>query len=182
MPKDEWRYFSERGYTKIWRFNEDEIRAMEACTIKVYTGQQARYIWYSWDDKYEMEKLAREGYLPAMIAMVEQFEKTPTWYHDAALMGSTYAQNKIGWQNGGLGFEITSLNSSKFMVWSVRKGIPVKRGLIVKSINGIEFKDTENRSIEELSKFIGTFSPGTSVIVEFTNGKKVSVMTQRIKK
>ena len=178
VPKDMWRYFTEREYTKTWRFDEDEIRAMEACTIKVYTGQQARYIWYRWNnDKYGIEELARKGYLPAMIALVEQFNNTHVWYHVAALMGSTYAQNKIGWQNGGLGFEIMSLNS-KFMVWSVRKGIPVKRGLIVKSINGIEFKDTENRSIEELSKFIGSFSPGTSVIVEFTNGKKVSVMVQ----
>ena len=171
-------YFTKKEYTKTWNFSEDVLRQMETCTIKVYTGQQAKYLWYSYRGaEYEMRSLAVDGYLPAMIAMVEQFEETKTWYHRASLLGSTHAQKKIGWKNGGLGFEIMPKNNG-FMVWSARKGVPINRGLFLKSINDTPFKNTGDRSIEELSNYIGNLSPGTSVSVEFTNGKTIDVLVQ----
>ena len=146
---------------------------MKSCTLKIYSGVTARYLWYvSQRVGYEVRELARRGYIPAMIAQAEIFND-PEWYNNAALMGSRHAQEKCGWQNGGLGFEVMPDNNA-FVVWSARKGVPVKKGMVLKTINGAKVP----RYTEELAKLIGAFSPGESVSVEFTTGKKINLTVQ----
>ena len=176
VPGYKWLNFTSREYKATFSFSEDEIRTMKTCSIKAYIGQQARYIWYSWKDEYEMRKLADENYIPAMIAMAEQFKQTE-WYHRAALMGNSYAQKKAGWNNAGLGFDIRvqgTYGDDLFYVESVRKGIPVKRGLALKKING---QNIPTRT-KDLSQLIGSFTPGTTVSIEFTNGKIIKTTVQ----
>ena len=170
-------YGTKAEFKKTWSFSEDDIRSMKSCTLKIYSGPTARYLWYvSKRDEYEVRKIARRGYIPAMIAQAEIFNN-PEWYNHAALMGSRHGQEKCGWQNGGLGFEVMP-NNNVFVVWSARKGVPVKKGMVLKTINGTKFKYDGQGSIEKLSKFIGTLSPGTTVAIEFTNGKKINVTVQ----
>ena len=175
--QDSWSYFTSQEYKATFSFSEDEIRTMKTCSIKTYIGQQARYIWYSCTkNDYRMQELANENYIPAMLAMAEQFEKTE-WYHRAALMGNSYAQKKAGWNNAGLGFDIRVqeiYGDDLFYVESVRKGIPVKRGLALKKINGQNIP----ASAKDLSQLIGSFSPGTTVSIEFTNGKIIETTVQ----
>ena len=161
-------------FKKTWKFSEDQIRAMKSCTLKMYSGQQARYIWYTAanPDEYRIKDLAWEGYLPAMLAMAEQFE-VESWYHNAALMGIRHAQQKVNWQNGGLGFEIT-FDDNKAIVYSAPQGMGVKKGMILKSING----SSVPKYVKDFSNFIGSFSPGESVSVEFYNGKIINVIVQ----
>ena len=171
-------YFSQKEFKTTWQFRVEQLRKMETCTIKAYSGEQAEFSFYRANgSKSDMRKLAMRGYFPAMIAMVEQFDETKTWYHRAALLGSTYAQEKVKWKNGGLGFEIKP-SDGRFIVGSVRKGVPVSRGLFIKSINNTEFKYDGDRSLSEISKFIGNLSPETSVSIKFTDGKEVDVKTQ----
>lgn len=175
VPGYEWLNFTSREYKATFTFSEDEIRAMKACTIKVYTGKQAKYIWATINnDKDDMKSLAWEYYLPAMLAMAEQFKQTE-WFHRAALIGNSYAQKKAGWNNAGLGFDIQeSYQADLFCVGSVQKGIPVKRGLALKKING---QNIPTRA-KELSQLIGSFSPGTTVSIEFSNGKIIETTVQ----
>ena len=170
IPDYERRYATKSEFKITWSFSEDDIRSMKSCTLKIYSGQTARYLWYvACRDEYEVRRLARDGYIPAMIAQAEIFNN-PEWYNNAALMGSRHAQEKCGWQNGGLGFEVMPGNNC-FVVWSARKGVPVKKGMVLKTINGAKVP----QRTEELGKLIGAFSPGESVSVEFTNGKKISI-------
>ena len=175
VPGYEWLNFTSREYKATFTFSEDEIRAMKACTIKVYTGKQAKYIWATINnDKDDMKSLAWKYYLPAMLAMAEQFKQTE-WFHRAALIGNSYAQKKAGWNNAGLGFDIQeSYQADLFCVGSVQKGIPVKRGLALKKING---QNIPTRA-KELSQLIGSFSPGTTVSIEFSNGKIIETTVQ----
>ena len=174
--QNSWNYFLSREYKATFSFSEDEIRTMKACTIKVYTGKQAKYICATINnDEDDMRSLAY-NYLPAMLAMAEQFEKTE-WYHRAALMGNSYAQKKAGWNNAGLGFDIRVqeiYGDDLFYVESVRKGIPVKRGLALKKING---QNIPARA-KDLSQLIGSFTPGTTVSIEFTNGKIIKAVVK----
>ena len=170
IPDYERRYATKSEFKITWSFSEDDIRSMKSCTLKIYSGQTARYLWYvACRDEYEVRRLARDGYIPAMIAQAEIFNN-PEWYNNAALMGSRHAQEKCGWQNGGLGFEVMPEHNG-FVVWSARKGVPVKKGMVLKTINGAKVP----QRTEELGKLIGAFSPGESVSVEFTNGKKISI-------
>ena len=177
VPDYKWLNFTSREYKATFSFSEDEIRAMKACTIKVYTGKQAKYICATINnDKNNMKSLAWEYYLPAMLAMAEQFKQTE-WYHRAALMGNSYAQKKAAWNNAGLGFDIRvqgTYRSDLFYVESVRKGIPVKRGLALKKING---QNIPARA-KDLSQLIGSFTPGTTVSIEFTNGKIIKAVVK----
>jgi len=173
IPDYDGQQISKHEFKKTWKFTEDQIRAMKSCTLKMYSGQQARYIWYSDDDRYRMSDLAQEGYLPAMLAMAEQFNEK-SWYHNAALMGSKHAQQQVNWQNGGLGFEIKVTNNG-FMVWSARRGTGIKKGMILKSINGNKVP----KYTKELSELIGAFPAGESVSIEFTNGKTINVKTKK---
>ena len=88
-------------------------------------------------------------------------------------MGSRHAQQKVNWQNGGLGFEIMSTNKG-FMVWSARKSTGVKKGMILKSVNGSAVPEYT----KDLSALIGAFSAGESVSIEFTNGKTLNFTVQ----
>ena len=170
IPDYQRRYGTKAEFKKTWSFSEDDIRSMKSCTLKIYSGVTARYLWYVLQrNEYEVRKLAWRGYIPAMIAQAEIFDNSE-WYNNAALMGSRHAQEKCGWQNGGLGFEVMPENNG-FVVWSARKGVPVKKGMVLKTINGAKVP----RRTEELAKMIGAFSPGESVSVEFTNGKKISI-------
>ena len=168
------RYGTKSEFKKTWSFSEDDVRSMKSCTLKINSGVTARYLWYvSQRNEYEVRQLAERGYIPAMIAQAEIFNN-PEWYNNAALMGSRHAQEKCGWQNGGLGFEVMPDDKNDFVVWSARKGVPVKKGMVLKTINGAEVP----RRTEELAKLIGAFSPGESVTVEFTNGKKINLTVQ----
>ena len=168
-------YGTKSEFKKTWSFSEDDVRSMKSCTLKIYSGQTARYLWYvDCREAYKVRKLAWRGYIPAMIAMAEIFRENK-WYNNAALMGSRQAQEKCDWQNGGLGFEIIEdREADVFWVWSARKGVPVKKGMVLKTINGAKIP----QRTEELAKLIGAFSPGESVSVEFTNGKKINLTVQ----
>ena len=177
VPDYKWLNFTSREYKATFSFSEDEIRAMKACTIKVYTGKQAKYICATINnDKNNKKSLAWEYYLPAMLAMAEQFKQTE-WYHRAALMGNSYAQKKAAWNNAGLGFDIRvqgTYRSDLFYVESAQKGIPLKRGLALKKING---QNIPTRT-KDLSQLIGSFTPGTTVSIEFTNGKIIKAVVK----
>ena len=171
MMKD-FQNMKKSEFKKTWKFSEDQIRAMKSCTLKMYSGQQARYIWYTAanPDEYRIKNLAWEGYLPAMLAMAEQFE-VESWYHNAALMGSRHAQQKVNWQNGGLGFTLRRDNNL-WIVESSSNRVPIKRGMKIKLLNG---EDIQRWNYEKLSQYIGVMSPGTSVSVELYDGRKFKV-------
>ena len=143
---------------------------MKSCTIKAYSGKQANYLWYLHiRANYDMKSLANRGYIPAMIAMAEVF-KGSGWYEMAALAGSRYAQEKLNWQNSGLGFSLDK--DGEWYVTASQKNVPVKRGMKIKLLNG---ENIERWDYEKLSQYIGAISPGTSVSVELYDGRKFKV-------
>ena len=173
VPDYSRQFTLKHDFKKTWNFSEEQIRMLKRCSLKVYTGQLAKFIWYRYTKSYyDMRRLAEEGYLPAMIAMAEQFNEK-SWYHIAALMGSRRVQQQLNWKNGGLGFEVMYTDRC-FTVCSARKGSGIKRGMILKSINGSQ----ECLDPQELSTLIGSLSVGESVSVEFTNGKTVKISPQ----
>ena len=170
IPNYAWKYFSKQEYERDWSFSEDVIRNMKSCTIKAYSGKQADYLWYLHrGDSYNMKSLANRGYIPAMIAMAEVF-KGSGWYEAAALVGSRYAQEKLSWQNSGLGFSLDK--DGAWYVTSSQKNVPVKKGMKIKLLNG---ENIERWDYEKLSQYIGAMSPGTSVSVELYDGRKFKV-------
>ena len=170
-------WFSQREYKKTWHFTEDQVQAMKSCTIKVLSGPPARYVWFlNTDNEYEMKQLARDGYVPAMLALAEHWRGYDEWYHKAALHGDRTAQRKIGWQNSGFGFEIGWTNNGAPVVCNVQKGIPVRKGMVIESINGQKVPDRDAKV--KLSKLIGAIPSGSSVEIKFTNGKTVQVIAQ----
>ena len=104
-----------------------------------------------------------------MIAMAEVF-KGSGWYEMAALAGSRYAQEKLNWQNSGLGFSLDK--DGEWYVTASQKNVPVKRGMKIKLLNG---ENIERWDYEKLSQYIGAISPGTSVSVELYDGRKFKV-------
>jgi len=173
IPNYSWKYFSKQEYERDWSFSEDVIRNMKSCTIKAYSGKQADYLWYLHrGDSYYMKSLANRGYIPAMIAMAEVF-KDSGWYEAAALAGSRYAQEKLSWQNSGLGFSLDK--DGAWYVTSSQKNVPVKKGMKIKLLNG---ENIERWDYEKLSQYIGVMSPGTSVSVELYDGKKIEITTR----
>ena len=171
------KWFSQREYKKTWYFTEDQVQAMKSCTIKVLSGLSARYVWFlNNNEEYEMKRLARDGYVPAMLALAENWRGYDEWYHTAALHGDRTAQRKIGWQNSGFGFEIGWTNNGAPVVYNVQKGIPVRKGMVIESINGQKIPERDARV--ELSKLIGAIPSGSSVEIRFTNGKTVQVIAQ----
>lgn len=172
------KWLSQREYKKTWHFTEDQVQAMKSCTIKVLSGRPARYVWFlNNDEEYQMKRLACDGYVPAMLALAENWRGNEEWYHTAALHGDRTAQRKIGWQNSGLGFEIGWTNNGAPVVYNVQKGIPVRKGMVIESINGQMVSERNARV--ELSKLIGAIPSGSSVEIKFTNGKTLNLKAQK---
>ena len=88
----------------------------------------------------------------------------------AALAWSRYAQEKLSWQNSGLGFSLDK--DDEWYVTASQKNVPVKKGMKIKLLNG---ENIERWNYEKLSQYIGAMSPGTSVSVELYEGRNFKV-------
>lgn len=172
---DDWKEGKSVEYSKDWILEEEEVRSMESCDLKVYSGMKAKclYAIFTKDIK-TLYDLSEKGYIPAMIAMAELkdgYDSIMYWYNKAALMGSAYAQQKAGWKNSGLGFEILDN-----LVVSSRGNSEAKRGMIIKKINDEEINNW--RTSGNIAKIIATLNPGETVKIEFKNGKVIEFAAQ----
>lgn len=172
------QYFTNRTYKKVWSMPEDDFAELESTKITAYSGPEAKFLFAkSSRDRYDMENLAERGYIPAMISMVEDFGKDDDgWYPRATLLNSRHAQMKLGWKNSGLGFSIVARDGD-YVVYGVQKGVPVKRDMVLKSINGT--LTSPLRYYSQLSTLIGNIPAGETVHIEFANGKTVDVKALR---
>ncbi len=77
-----------------FRLPVEVIKNLGRCDIQTYAGPEAKFLWArSTRDRYEMERLADGGYVPAMNSMVEDFGRTDDgWYSRSALCNSRQAQ------------------------------------------------------------------------------------------
>lgn len=158
--------------TQDFLFPASQIFSINSCTLKYCTGANAAFVYYCFSPEGSnfsaLRGLAESGYVPAMLVVAEH---DPGWYHVAALMGNPQAQQKLRWNNGGLGIAIKEYNG-KYMVYSSPMRLSVMKGMVIKSIGD---NNISRMSIEDLSKYIGSLSPGESVSLTFDGGEKIDV-------
>jgi hypothetical protein len=158
-----------------WMFQEEDVRSMKSCELKIYSGKKAEYLYNIFEEKNKREvydiAVGEYGYIPAMIGLAEHFDENEKeyWYNRAALLGSLYAQQKAGWKNAGLGFEIHLDKKYNYVVVSAERDSKAKKGLVLESINGVAI----NKDINEVSQMIGSLNPGETITVKFKNGKSI---------
>ena len=168
--------FETNSYKKSWTFSEDEVGALKQTTIRAFSGAEALYLRAKSDkNSSRMYDLAYDGYVPAQISMNDDFgRKNEDWLKRAALRNSRHAQVKLEWKNSGLGFSIVR-NGDQFVVADVQKGVPVKRDMVLKAVNG---ESVSNRDYESMSALVGAIPAGSVVHLEFSNGKIADVTAQ----
>lgn len=155
------------------KMSVDDVKSLQSCHFRIFPGIHGEYI-YALDQRNESKMLdlaENNYYIPAMIALEEQF-KNRGWFHKAALMGSRYAQKKVNWNNAGLGLDI----DYRFRVWSAPQDSAVKKGMILKSVDGVNVP----HSPEELSKRIGALPPGQRVSLKFSDGTQIHLETKNL--
>ena len=174
---DDWKGGKSVEYSKDWVLEEEDVRSMESCDLKVYSGMKAKCLYAIFTkETHTLYDLSEKGYIPAMIAIAElkaSGDSIMYWYNKAALMGSAYAQQKAGWKNSGLGFEILDN-----LVVSSRGNSEAKRGMIIKKINDEEINNNNWGTSENIAKIIATLNPGETVKIEFKNGKVIEFAAQ----
>lgn len=166
------RKYLKKSFKTIFNFQRDDVKKINSITGEVYSGIKARYLdALNSMQETNMHDLATDRqYVPAMLAMAEIWGKE-YFYYRAALAGSRKAQQKLGWKNSGLGFEILIDfidYKRNAVVSSARKGSPARKGMVLKTING---KQLQGIDADKLSSFIGELLPNENVTIEFTNGE-----------
>ena len=142
---------------------------LKKCAFSVYSGTHAKFLFAKHHrDVRTIHYLAR-SYVPAMIYAADDLGDKD-YYFRAALMGSSYAQEKLGWQNRGLGF---AMRQGKIV--SIERTISgLYEGDVIKRINDRDLP----RSEEELSKFIGAIPSASAVRLSFEGGREVTVIAK----
>lgn len=187
LDHGKWDSFTSKNYHHIESFNLEDFQKISTCSIQVYTGLKAKFIFGKNYNRSVvngkvvtnskcldyLHECVNEDYVPAMLLLGKIYKGNDSglrYYSMAALRGNREAQKTLGWLNSGLGFEI----GKNGYVLHTQQGLPSVSGMVVRSINDYKRCDY----VTGLAKYIGSLEIGSTVSVQFTNEKTINFIVQ----